>query len=159
MTHWALLYNKTGKAILLEDCHNGNPAQATIEAGKLNCPMNLYRSSDDLHPAWHSVLLNLNSTMKFRDGLSAPGCWSYPDMLQVGVTPHVIQDPNNPYGYGHGGVRNPTGLNEIEGRTHFAAWCIVSSPLVLYVHPSSPSSCGCCCLLDCTHACTHAHHV
>ena len=22
-------------------------------------------------------------------------------------------------------------LNEIEGRTHFAAWCIVSSPLVL----------------------------
>ena len=26
MTHWALLYNKTGKAILLEDCHNGNPA-------------------------------------------------------------------------------------------------------------------------------------
>ena len=63
MTHWALLYNQTGKPILLEDCHNGNPAQATMEAGKLNCPMNLYRSSDDLHPAWHSVLLNLNSTM------------------------------------------------------------------------------------------------
>ena len=53
MTHWALLYNKTGKAVLLEDCNNGNPAQATIEDGKLNCPMNLYRSSNDLHPNWH----------------------------------------------------------------------------------------------------------
>ena len=142
-------------------------------------PMNLYRSSSDLHPSWHSVLNNLNSTMAYRGGLSGPGCWAYPgwlvpsdlvftpfyasciarhrpptelptlmfsgtdtcgvwskDMLQVGVTSHVIRDPDNPYGYSHGGgVRNPHYLNWIEGRTHFAAWCIVSSPLV---RPLSP---------------------
>jgi hypothetical protein len=109
--------------------------------------MNLYRSSIDLHPAWHSVLNNLNSTIAFRDGLSGPGCWAYPgplllracvcvvhvatsdakwcrvrstDMLQVGVTSHVINDVHNPYGYSHGGIRNPHYLNWIEGRTHFA---------------------------------------
>ena len=77
MTHWALLYNRTGKAVLLEDCGNGFPAKAERDAaGKLNCPMNLYRSSVDVHGAWHSILNNLNSTVDFRDGLSGPGCWA-----------------------------------------------------------------------------------
>ena len=94
ITHFALLYNKTGKAVLLEDCGNGNPARAQRDAaGKLDCPMNLYRSSSDLHPAWHSVLNNLNSTMAYHtNGLSGPGCWAYPDMLQTGVTPHPYSD-------------------------------------------------------------------
>ena len=72
------LYNRTGKAVLLEDCGNGNPARAQRDAaGGLDCPMNLYRSSSDLHPAWHSVLNNLNSTMAYHtNGLSGPGCWA-----------------------------------------------------------------------------------
>ena len=32
---------------------------------------------------------------------------------------------------GRGNIRNPYPLTWIESRTHFAAWCIVSSPLVL----------------------------
>ena len=28
ITHFAMLYNRTGKAVLLEDCGNGNPARA-----------------------------------------------------------------------------------------------------------------------------------
>jgi alpha-galactosidase len=52
MTHWAALYNATGKRVLLENCGNG--AKATVVSGKLDCPMNQFRSSIDLHPVWHS---------------------------------------------------------------------------------------------------------
>lgn len=42
--------------------------------------------------------------------VSRPGCWAYPDMLEVGRMPE----------------HNPA-----ESRSHFAAWAIVSAPLVL----------------------------
>ena len=41
--------------------------------------------------------------------LSCPGCWAYPDMLEVG---------------------NMNG-SFFETRAHFGAWCITSSPLIL----------------------------
>jgi len=44
-----------------------------------------------------------NGTVK-----TGPGCWAYPDMLEVGFL-----------------------ASDAEDRTHFSAWCIVSSPLVL----------------------------
>jgi hypothetical protein len=44
-----------------------------------------------------------NGTVK-----TGPGCWAYPDMLEVGFL-----------------------ASDAEDRTHFAAWCVVSSPLVL----------------------------
>merc|ERR1712224_612270 len=50
--------------------------------------------------------------------LSYPGCWAYPDMLEVGCQ------------HGPGGEGDP-GLNFVEARTHFGAWVIVSSPLTL----------------------------
>ena len=63
VSHFAALFNATGKAVLIEDCGNGVPLKAyRDDAGKLVCPMNMYRSSSDLHPVWHSVLNNLNST-------------------------------------------------------------------------------------------------
>ena len=43
------------------------------------------------------------------NGLSGPGCWAYPDMLEVG---------NMAGGYN-------------ENRAHFGAWCVTSSPLIL----------------------------
>ena len=42
-------------------------------------------------------------------GVSTPGCWAYPDMLVVG-TPLMTKG---------------------EWMTHFAAWCVTSSPLIL----------------------------
>ena len=33
MTHYAHLFNRSGKAVLLEDCHNGNPYHPTRSAG------------------------------------------------------------------------------------------------------------------------------
>ena len=47
-----------------------------------------------------------------------PGCWAYPDMLQVGCQ------------HGPGGAEDK-GLTIPETRTHFGAWAIVSSPLTL----------------------------
>jgi hypothetical protein len=62
---------------------------------------------------------NLNSVTKFSDrNLSYPGCWAYPDMLEVGCQ------------HGPGGAGDP-GLSMEETRTHFGAWAIVSSPLTL----------------------------
>eukprot|EP00040_Diaphanoeca_grandis_P011584 m.3405 g.3405 ORF g.3405 m.3405 type:complete len:150 (-) comp2270_c0_seq1:66-515(-) len=43
--------------------------------------------------------------------LSRPGCWAFPDMLEVGN----IEGP----------------LAQVETRSHFGAWCITSSPLML----------------------------
>ena len=44
--------------------------------------------------------------------------WQYPDMLEVGCA------------HGPGGSGDP-GLTPAETRSHFGAWCIVSSPLTL----------------------------
>jgi alpha-galactosidase len=65
------------------------------------------------------VLVNLMTTVPWaQQGLSKPGCWAYPDMLEVGVA-------NGPHG------KDDPGLSFAEARSHFAAWCIVSSPLTL----------------------------
>jgi len=65
------------------------------------------------------VVDNLQTTIQWaKTGLSFPGCWAYPDMLEVGCAhgPHGNDDP---------------GLSFVEARAHFGAWCIVSSPLIL----------------------------
>jgi len=55
--------------------------------------------------------INLQTVIKFLDynqPLSRPGCWAYPDMLEVGNLPTYNQN-----------------------RAHFGAWVIVSAPLIL----------------------------
>ena len=119
MTHYAQLFNRSGKAVMLEDCHNGNPYHPTRVAGdRVDCPMNFFRTSADIRPQWGSILSNLMTTSEFNAGLAGPGCYGYPDMLEVGVS----QMP------ARGGLET---LTPAEARTHFAAWCIVSSPLTL----------------------------
>eukprot|EP01060_Flectonema_neradi_P036085 TRINITY_DN6848_c0_g1_i1.p1 TRINITY_DN6848_c0_g1~~TRINITY_DN6848_c0_g1_i1.p1 ORF type:complete len:433 (+),score=74.42 TRINITY_DN6848_c0_g1_i1:57-1301(+) len=119
ITWFADLFNKTGRPVMIETCHGGNtvPGQTTGDAPctgttmPSNCPYNFFRSSHDIQPDWSSMFHNLQSTIPFQDvnvPLSRPGTWAYPDMLQVGNMPTVTED-----------------------RTHFGAWCIVSSPLTL----------------------------
>jgi len=111
VSYWAQLFNQSGKPILIENCHNGpNEPNATW------CPFNYFRTSDDIRPTYGSVVSNLNSIIAFVKYVG-PGCWPYPDMLEVGVT--NSQRSNVPV------------LTNIEARSHFGAWCIVSSPLVL----------------------------
>lgn len=119
MTHYAELFNRSGKVVMLENCHNGNPIVPIREGGdRIDCPMNFFRTSGDIRPQWGSVLSNLMTTPDFNGGLTGPGCWGYPDMLEVGTYDMPTR----------GGLNF---LTLTEARTHFAAWCIVSSPLIL----------------------------
>jgi hypothetical protein len=102
---YAALFNASGKSILIENCHwGGTVPNATW------CPWNYFRSSGDIGASYGSIVSNLQTTIQWaQQGLSRPGCWAYPDMLEVGCH----------------------GLPVIESRSHFNAWCIVSSPLIL----------------------------
>merc|ERR1712070_6457 len=80
---------------------------------------NFYRTSGDVRAKFSSVMGNLNTVTKFSSrNLGYPGCWAYPDMLEVGCQ------------QGAGGAGDP-GLTMAETRTHFGGWAIVSSPLTL----------------------------
>ncbi|GMH85976.1 hypothetical protein TrST_g9964 [Triparma strigata] len=109
------LINATGNAVVVENCHWGSapPFEPTLDW----CPWNFYRTSGDVRASYSSVLENLATTYKYADTLlSRPGCWAYPDMLEVGC---------------NGGATDGGGLNDVETRTHFGSWAIVSSPLTL----------------------------
>jgi hypothetical protein len=102
------------RPLLIENCHwGGTVPNATW------CPWNYFRSSGDIRASYDAVVGNLQTTIQWaKAGLSYPGCWAYPDMLEVGCQ------------HGPGGPSDP-GLSYTEARTHFNAWCIVSSPLIL----------------------------
>lgn len=111
---WSDLIEQTGKSILIENCHWGQTLPNATW-----CPWNYYRSSGDIRANYESVLKNLMTVVPLANkGLSTPGCWAYPDMLEVGCAD------------GPGGTTDK-GLSFIEARTHFGAWSIVSSPLIL----------------------------
>ncbi|GAB5362541.1 hypothetical protein AAMO2058_000806200 [Amorphochlora amoebiformis] len=111
---WADLFNQTGEAVMIENCHWGD-----TKPTKEWCPFNIYRTSVDVRAQYGSILYNLGSVQEYSEkNLSRPGCWAYPDMLEVGCKE------------GPGGSAD-VGLTPEETRTHFGAWCIVSSPLVL----------------------------
>jgi len=113
---------EAGKPIMVENCHWGSkkpfkPDRSLPPAE--GCPWNFYRTSGDVRASYTSILRNLGTTVPLAQGnLSYPGCWGYPDMLQVGCA------------HGPGGKSDP-GLTPAETRTHFGAWSIVSSPLTL----------------------------
>lgn len=121
-----VLFNKyilaAGKAITVENCHWGSvdpfkpdPSLPPAEG----CPWNLYRSCGDVRASYASILHNLATVDPLhKANLSYPGCWAYPDMLQVGCQ------------HGPGGAEDK-GLNMQETRSHFGSWAIVSSPLTL----------------------------
>merc|ERR1740130_162505 len=106
-----------GKPVMVENCHWGS--KVPFEPNKTWCPWNFYRTSGDVRASYASVVGNLNTVTKFSSrNLSTPGCWAYPDMLEVGCQ------------HGPGGPSDP-GLSMAETRSHFASWVIVSSPLTL----------------------------
>lgn len=121
-----VLFNKYiaeyDKPIMIENCHWGvvppfkpNRTEPPAEG----CPWNFYRSSGDVRASYASIVGNLATIAPLHEAnLSYPGCWAYPDMLQVGCQ------------HGPGGDRDP-GLSMAETRSHFGSWAIVSSPLTL----------------------------
>lgn len=117
MQLWDDIFKSHDKAVMVENCHWGS--KVPFEPNATWCPWNFYRTSGDVRASFSSVMGNLDSMSKFSSrNLSYPGCWAYPDMLEVGCQ------------HGPGGTGDP-GLTFAEARTHFGAWVIVSSPLTL----------------------------
>ena len=107
MDEYARLIAATGRSLMVEraDQGRGTPTNLTW------CPYSMFRSSGDIRASWGSIWHNLHTVLKYTN-ISRPDCWAYPDMLQVG---NLRSSP----------------LAKAETRTHFGAWCIVSSPLIL----------------------------
>lgn len=129
LTRYAELMSATTKAYEIENCHWGDCSDSDASSCPTEdwCPFNFYRTSGDSSnklSAWYD---NLQTTIRFQTWdapVSRPGCWAYPDMLQVGRLGCASQSTS--------GCPIPTGLRGWT-RTHFAAFCIVSSPLVLSI--------------------------
>jgi len=103
---WSDLFDKHAKGpMMIENCHWGLEVPSLTE-----CPYHFFRTSGDISNNWDSMFGNLQTTIKFQgeSPISRPGCWAYPDMLQVGRMPNFIED-----------------------RAHFGAWVITSSPLIM----------------------------
>ena len=112
LAEWYDLLNATGKAIEIENCHNNVTFPYVDDTGELQCPHHFFRVSHDINPSWQSVTGNLQCSIKFnqlQNPVTRPGCWAYPDMLEVG----------------NGMATSPM------DRSHFGAWVITSAPLVL----------------------------
>lgn len=115
-----------GSHVVVENCANNGavggkgwtPARPHDVAGSQCDGFHFYRVSRDIAPQFYSTMYNLQQLRAFLGGksdshgvpkppLSRPGCWAHPDMLMVGR------------------------IGPTEGRSHFGAWCITSSPLIL----------------------------
>jgi len=152
MTLYAQLFNQTGRPIVIENCHQGQNFPDGGDPGQMGpgwCPYNLFRTSGDIINVWDRVIENLMSVTQFltpkprlpgaspvsrpaeppiyfpptpptknrTSPASRPGCWAYPDMLEVGQM--------------DGSGQTSPQQSADESASHFAAWAVVSSPLVL----------------------------
>lgn len=119
MTRYAELMKNSGKNYTVENCHwghcgtwKGSPDASSCPS-RTWCPFNMYRTSTDMDVHEFDWMANLGTMRKYLESeppLSQPGCWAYPDMLEVG---NII---NGTFEW---------------NRAHFGAWCIVSAPLIL----------------------------
>ena len=129
LTRYAELMNETGRAFETENCHWGDCTDDDASSCPTVdwCPFNFYRTSGDSNNRLGTWYDNLQSTIRFQKWdapVSRPGCFAYPDMLQVG---RLGCDSSTT-----SGCPVPPRL-EAWTRAHFAAFCIVSSPLVLSI--------------------------
>jgi alpha-galactosidase len=124
-TKLAATLNATGRHVLQEN----NDAKAHRDSdGNVVCPMHMFRTGLDIRPTYGSMLGGMGSVRRYNEGgLTGPGCWAHADMLTVGVTA-----PQPPGAKHHcESATNPCFMNVTEWRTHFAAWSIISNPLIL----------------------------
>lgn len=86
---WANDIAAHGKPVMIENCHNNMSYPFRDGAGKVQCPANFFRVSSDINPSWEKVTQNLQCTVywnKLKNPISQPGCFPYPDMLEVRTT-------------------------------------------------------------------------
>ena len=130
MTAWAeALFDARaagiGQDVVLENCNDDTPFRPTKRAdGSVDCPYNFFRTSIDGAPNFRSTIWNVLQTVPFLD-VSSPGCFAYADMLTFGVPAAGAESPS--FYSNCGGKR----LSDAEARAQFAAFSLLSSPLVL----------------------------
>jgi len=146
ITEWRYYLDKfsppvNGKrTIELENCRVWTPWVTELRADSL-CEAELFRTTEDNAPHFLSIMRNLitNARMPGSEGdvhgglpVSHQNCWAYPDMLET-LGSGQCGPPGYEYNWGpHKDLPRPKGgLNFHESETHFYAWCIVSSPLIL----------------------------
>jgi alpha-galactosidase len=86
----------------------------------------LWRTTWDIRDAWESnaiassiddqSVMSISDTNNLYASYARPGHYNDPDMLMVG-------------NYGRGGLGGP-GMNDLEYRSHFGLWAIMSAPLI-----------------------------
>mmetsp|Transcript_11182 Transcript_11182/g.33380 ORF Transcript_11182/g.33380 Transcript_11182/m.33380 type:complete len:439 (+) Transcript_11182:269-1585(+) len=108
--------------ILVENSNQGNGAGPPrgLPTDTDWCDFHFFRTGGDIGPDFGGVMDKLQRVIPFTNttpAISRPGCWAYPDMLEVGN-----------FGYARGAANDQP---FVESRTHFGAWCVVSSPLML----------------------------
>jgi len=143
LTWWAELLNKTGRKILIENCHQGglNPPGNDITNGLepgssppyvnrdhpsdntqgicsgttpiSDCPYNLYRTSGDINANFGHVMWNVNTVVRYL-GTETQQPLSRPGAWAY---PDMLEVGN--------------GMTYSEDQAHFGLWVITSSPLIL----------------------------
>merc|ERR1712166_188695 len=98
---------------MIENCHNNESYPVRDKTtGKVQCPENFFRVSSDINADWEKVTQNLQCSIywnKLINPIAGPGCFAYPDMLEVGDGT----------------------LSFAQSRSHFGAWVMMSAPLIL----------------------------
>lgn len=138
MSLWAGLINATGRPMMMENCHNAPSWWSPGADAATTCDSNMWRSGGDIGNGFGGALSeahqwfaknNISASHPWGEvPISRPGCWGYPDMMEIGNF-----------------CKDPLGKNkqcEDEERAHFGLWCIVSSPLVLGFNMSNDDQMG-----------------
>ena len=88
--YYDLVHAKSPRPITIENCHYNTtfPRWVDRPGGQLDCPMSLFRTSNDIKANWESIMSNAHSTIPFADAthpMSSPGCWA----CAFAHTPHT----------------------------------------------------------------------
>ena len=104
----------TGRDIVYSVCEWGvhRPWEWAASVGA-----HMWRTTEDIFDSWESVSQIGFDLQAELHPYAGPGRWNDPDMLVVGM-----------HGQGHVGRG---GLADVEYRSHFALWCLLSAPLMI----------------------------
>jgi hypothetical protein len=97
MTLYAELFNATGKALVIENCHQGQNFTDGGDPGQMGvnwCPYNLFRTSGDIINVWDRVIENLLSVVMFLSPAPAPGTGAPP--VGRALEPPIFFPPAGP---------------------------------------------------------------
>ena len=128
MIRMSLALKTTGRPILYSMCEHGRSKPWEWAADYAD----MWRISTDIKDQWDGEFeggWGYNKIVDDRDAALAdyagPGHWNDPDMLIVGL---------------HGRQKwMGAGCSDVEYRTHFSLWCLLSAPLILGVDPADMS--------------------